>query len=111
MICVPNAVAKMAERPRGLVGIESGQRVADVQDQHQALARGLSDPQRREALVRNGTVPVPFLAMLLVGSSRRDLVQLETSLRNIGIAVGAAGMAASAVSMAVRGTAGSRERP
>jgi two-component system nitrogen regulation sensor histidine kinase NtrY len=33
-----------------------------------------------------------LLAVLLVGSSRRDLVQLEGSLRNIGIAVAAAGI-------------------
>ncbi len=33
-----------------------------------------------------------LLAVLLVGSSRRDLVQLETSLRNIGVAVAAAGI-------------------
>jgi two-component system nitrogen regulation sensor histidine kinase NtrY len=33
-----------------------------------------------------------LLAVLLVGSSRRDLVQLESSLRNIGIAVAAAGI-------------------
>ena len=33
-----------------------------------------------------------LLAVLLVGSSRRDLVQLETSLRNIGVVVAAVGI-------------------
>jgi two-component system nitrogen regulation sensor histidine kinase NtrY len=54
------------------------------------IGRG-SDAETFHALPLTG-YDGSLLAELLVGSSRRDLVQLESSLRNIGIAVAAAGI-------------------